>query len=262
MRTASLLGLGLLAVLTSAPAQAQDRPADGSPSEQRLIWSLGMRLKADDLANSTRLGLSPVLGLRYGRWRSGPVDGPTWHRFGQIRTDNAITYDWLDSRHWRTAVSASVVNLEKDTPTDLFESGRKTLRGKAVIDYMGWSHWTVGLLLTHDLLGRGAGTALAPTVTYRQALSEDSTILLSHSFTWADRSLWSSAHALNPQAAVHAGAGWGSMDTSLTLRQRWRPHWSWFMQLHRSHALGPFHPGAQQDATGWSAQAGMIYFSL
>lgn len=262
MRPASLLGPGLLAVLTAAPAHAQETLTQGSLTEQRLIWSLGVRLKVDDLAVRPGIGLSPMLGLRYGRWRTGPIDGQTWHRFGQVRTDNAITYDWLDSRHWRTAVSASVMNLEKDTPTDFFESGRKTLRGKAVIDYMGWSHWTVGLLLTHDLLGRGAGTALAPTVTYRQALSEDSTILLSQSFTWANRVLWSRAHALNPPGAFHAGAGWGSMDTSLTLRQRWRPQWSWFMQVNRSHALKPLYPAAQQDATGWSAQAGMIYFSL
>jgi len=265
MHTLQRLILCLSAALAAAGVYGQDTPTTDTPPdnppEHRLVWSLGVRLKVDDLAHSASPSLRPMIGLRYGRWRAGPVDGQTWHRFGQIKTDNALTYDWLDSARFRTSLSASIVNLQKDSPTDAIESGRKTVRGKATLEYLGWSHWSVGLVLTQDLLGRGAGTALSPSVIYRQALTEDSTILLSQSFTWASAEMWQNSHELNPLSRVHAGAGWGSADTSLTLRQRWKPHWSWFAQLSRSQALGPFQAGAQQDRTLWNGQLGVIYFS-
>lgn len=246
-----------------APAETPATPAEGATSDppRRLIWSLGTRLRLDDLGHAASPSLRPMIGLRYGRWRTGAVNGDTWHRFGQIKTDNALTYDWLDSPRWRTGLTASIVNLQKDSPTDAIEPGRKTVRGKATIDYLGWSHWSVGWVLTQDLLGRGAGTAISPSVTYRQALSEDSTILLSQSFTWATAEMWRTSHELSPTARVHAGTGWGSADTSLTLRQRWKAHWSWFAQLSRSQTLGPFYMGAQQDHALWSGQAGVVYFS-
>ncbi|MBM3387226.1 MAG: hypothetical protein FJY36_06125 [Betaproteobacteria bacterium] len=216
-----------------------------------------MRLKVDDLAQTGGLSSRPMIGLRYGRWRLGSVDGATWYRFGQMRTDNTLTYDWLDTRLWRTSLSASVVNLEKDSPTDLFESGRKTLRGKATIDYIGWPHWGAGLMVTQDLLDRGAGTTFSPSITYRQALTEDSTLLLSQSATWVrfDRT------PLAPGSSGHQGRGWASTDSAITLRQRWKPQWSWYAQLNRSQAIGSAHPVTDAGRTTWSAQAGVIHFS-
>ena len=264
------LATGLLPLTLAAqevkPPEAPQRPdwpaAPGTTeAPPRLVWTLGLRLKMDDVARPGQLTPRPIIGLRYGRWRTGPVDGDTWHRFGQVRTDNTLTYDWLDSAHWQTSLSASIVNLQKDSPTEVLESGRKTLRGKATIDYIGWSHWTVGLVATQDMLDRGAGTAMSPTVTYRQALSEDSTLLMSQSFTWATAEMWRTTHLLSPGTTVHQGRGWGATDTVLTLRQRWKPQWSWYAQLNRNHTLGPVHPGSDAERTRWSAQAGVLYFS-
>lgn len=259
-RATWLCAAGLAALLAPA-AQGQSTEPTGTASAPVLRWSLGLRLKMDDMAHPGDLTPRPMIGLRYGRWRTGAVDGSSWHRFGQIRTDNTLTYDWLDSARWRTSLSASIVNLQKDSPTEALEPGRKTLRGRATIDYLGGAHWSVGLVLTQDLLGRGAGTALSPTLTYRQALSEDSTWLLSQSITWANADLWRTAHQLSPQGVVHQGQGWGSTDTVLTLRQRWKPQWSWYAQMNRSQVLGPIYPGSEGDRTRWSAQAGVIYFS-
>ena len=236
-------------------------PASATTATNPLTWSLGLRLKADDLGQVGTLTPRPIIGLRYGRWRVGPVDGATWHRFGQVRTDNTLTYDWLDTRLWRTSLSASVVNLQKDSPTELLEPGRKTLRGKATIDYLGWSHWSAGLMVTQDLLNRGAGTAISPSITYRQALTDDSTLLLSQSVTWASADMWGTTHQLAPDSAVHQGRGWGSTDSTITLRQRWKPQWSWYAQMNRSQVIGPVYPVTDAGRTTWSAQAGVIYFS-
>lgn len=240
---------------------ASDRDqAPPSAHPRELIWSAGLRLKMDDVRDPGRLTPRPMIGVRYGRWRTGPVDGETWHRFGQLMTDNTLTYDWLDSARWRTSLSASIVNFQKDTTIDLLESGRKTVRGKATLDYLGWSHWSVGLVFTQDLLGRGAGTALSPSLTYRQALSEDSTLLLRQSFTWGSATLWDTEQQFHPDSAVRQGGGWGGMNTSLTLRQRWKPHVSFYVQASRNHVLGPLHPTAPAERTTWGTQAGVIYF--
>ncbi|MFM7026179.1 MAG: hypothetical protein ACKOWC_09020 [Limnohabitans sp.] len=247
----------------AAVAWAEEPPptVHGETRPSELVWSLGMRLKMDDMSQPGEVGLRPMIGLRYGRWRTGAVDGDSWHRFGQVKTDNTLTYDWLDTREWRTSVSASIVNLQRDSTFDLFQSGRKTLRGKATIDYLGWAHWSVGLVLTQDMLGRGAGTSLSPSVTYRQALSEDSTILLSQSFSWARSDLWRYKAPLDPSSYPDPQSHWGtSVDTSLTLRQRWKPHWSWFAQIGRNHILQAGDPIARSGQINWSGQAGVVYF--
>ena len=253
--------LWLLLAVPGTTTLAQETPAEKTATpETELIWSAGLRLKMDDIRKPGHLTPRPIIGLRYGRWRTGPVDGETWHRFGQVRTDNTLTYDWLDTARLRTSLSASIVNLQKDATLDALEPGRKTVRGKATIDYLGWSHWSVGLVVTQDLLNRGAGTALSPNATYRQALSDDSTLLLSQSFTWATSDLWATDHQFNAEGTVHQGSGWGSADTSLTLRQRWKAHVSWYAQINRSHVLGTVYPTAEPHRTLWSAQAGVIYF--
>lgn len=262
------LGLVCIAAVPVGAQTAQPPPAGSAeekpPAESStpLVWSLGLKLRSDDLRQPGHLGLRPIIGLRWGRWRTGPVDGDSWYRFGQVRTDNTLTYDWLDTARFRTSLSASIVNLQKDTTLDALEPGFKTVRGKATLDYLGWSHWSLGLVLTQDLLDRGVGTTLAPSLTYRQALDERSTLLLSQSVTWASAQANATNHRLSPDSPVHQGAGWSSLDSSLVLRQRWRPHTSWYAQLHRSQQIGTRYPTATEpQRTVWSAQLGVVYFS-
>ncbi len=245
-----------LTALACAEELAPTVHGETRPSE--LVWSLGMRLSMADLSQTGQVSWRPMIGLRYGRWRTGVVDGDSWHRFGQIKTDNSLTYDLLDSVNWRTSLSASLLNLQRDSNFDAFQPGRKTMRGKATIDYLGWSHWSAGLIITQDLLNRGAGTGLSPTITYRQALSPDSTILLSQSLNWLRSDQWRYLHAEIDRSQP---SRWGtSMDTSITLRQRWQPHWSWFAQLNRNHVLRAGDPSVQPGQTTWSGQIGMIHF--
>lgn len=249
----------LLVTVVWTEAPASEPQTEKRPSE--LVWSMGLRLKMNDMRQPGQLGLRPMIGLRYGRWRTGVVDGENWHRFGQIVTDNTLTYDLLDSTQWRTSLSASIVNLQREGTFDTVQSGRKTVRGRATIDYLGWSHWSVGLVLTQDLLGRGAGTSLGPSVTYRQALTDSSTILLSQSFTWAKSDLWRYSSQLDPSVNLGQPSRWGtSMSTSLTLRQRWKAHWSWFAQISRSQTLQSGDPLAREGQSNWAGQIGLVYF--
>lgn len=240
-------------------ADHEASPTDQAPNSSNLLWSLGLQLKMDDMRQPGQSGLRPMIGLLYGRWRAGVVDGERWHRFGQVKSDNALTYDALSDPHWRTAFSGSIVNLQRDSAFDALQSGRKTLRARASIDYLGWPSWSPGLALTQDLLGRGAGTAISPSLTYRQPLDNDSTLLLRQAFIWSRSDTW--RYSASPSVDLGQPSGWGStMDTSLTLRQRWQPHWSWFAQVGRSQSLHAGDPLARSGQTHWAAQLGVVYF--
>lgn len=253
--------LPCLALAASAWADDPPPTVHGETRPSELVWSLGLRMNMDDMSRPGQMGLRPMIGLRYGRWRTGAVDGESWHRFGQVKTDNTLTYDWLDSVKWRTSLSASIVNMQRDATFDAVQSGRKTVRGRATIDYLGWSHWSAGLVVTQDLLNRGAGTSLSPSVTYRQALSDSSTILLTQSFTWARSDIWRYTSVSDPTINLDQPSHWGtSMDTSLTLRQRWKAHWSWFAQLSHSQTLKAGDPTAHEGQGHWAGQVGLIYF--
>ena len=262
MRSAGLLlalvGLGM----GHGRVQAQDKglqiPAEAATSSWN--YSLGLRWHADDLRHPG-LRLGPMLGLQYGRWRLGPVDGENWHRFGQVQQDNSLTYDWLRLSHLRTSLSASILNLERDGSLDTIRSGKKTLQAKASMDYFLPSRWSVGLQLTHDMLDKGAGTSLSPNLTYREPLSDDSTLLWSQSITWGTAAYWETSQRRASEWPPHQGQGWGRWDSSVTYRHRFKPHWVFFSQAGAGRAIGPVHAPELPPTTIYSAQVGVLYFS-
>lgn len=241
-------------------AQDTALPVPVAPAVSSWDYSLGLRWQASDLRHPG-LSLRPMVGLRYGRWRLGPVDGENWHRFGQVQQDNSLTYDWLRLSNLRTSLSASVLNLERDSTFDALRSGRKTVRGKASVDYFLPNRWSVGVVVTQDLLARGGGTTVSPNWTYREPLSDSSTLLLSQSVTWGSRAYWQSGHQLTPDTPSHEGAGFGSWDTQLTYRHRFRPHWVFFSQAGFSRPIGPTYAASSAPVTVYNAQLGVLYFS-
>ena len=252
--------LGLLSGVQVALAQDKAPPVPVGPPVSSWDYSLGLRWQAGDLRHPG-LSLRPMLGLQYGRWRLGPVDGENWHRFGQVQQDNSLTYDWLRLSHLRTSLSASVLNLERDGSFDAVRSGRKTVRGKASADYFLPNRWSVGVVVTQDLMQRGGGTTISPNWTYREPLSDNSTLLLSQSVTWGSRAYWQTTHQLNQDTPSHEGQGFGSWDTQLTYRYRFRPHWVFFSQAGFSRTIGTTYSASSTPATLYSAQVGVLYFS-
>lgn len=262
MRPACLLfalaGLGM----GHGRVQAQDKGLQPPTEAATSSWnySLGLRWHADDLRHPG-LRLGPMLGLQYGRWRLGPVDGENWHRFGQVQQDNSLTYDWLRLSHLRTSLSASILNLERDASLDTIRSGKKTLQAKASMDYFLPNRWSVGLQLTHDMLDKGGGTSVSPNWTYREPLSDDATLLFSQSITWGTAAYWQTGQQRAPALPAHLGQGWGHWDTSVTYRHRFQPHWVFFGQAGAGRAIGPVHAPDLPPTTVYSAQLGVLYFS-
>ena len=216
-------------------------------------------LDMGDLRLGTGLTINPTLGLRYGRWRLGAADSQSWPLFGQALKDNNLTYDWLKDTRWQTSLSASIINLDQDGTLDAFRSGRKTLRAKASLDYTLNRQWLLGLNMTQDLLQRGDGTTLSPTLTFRQPLDPNSALLLSTYTTWANAGHWQSQARLSEGSALRQDAGLGSWGAQITLRQRLTPQWAYYAQLSTSRLIAPTQ--AQAHPQSLSGQLGVIYFS-
>ncbi|WP_146187787.1 MipA/OmpV family protein [Limnohabitans sp. T6-5] len=243
----------------AAPLPATTEPAQPPPPPSRWDYSLGAKLDMGDLRHPGHMQLRPTLGLRYGRWRVGTVEGANWHRFGQALQDNALTYDWLKTSNWQTGLSASVINLDQDADFDAFKSGRKTLRLRANLDYKFSRQWLAGLSLTQDVLGRGDGTTASPTVTYIQPLDDDSAMLLSAYTTWGNAAHWQSTAARSPGSALRQDAGLGNWGAQITYRQRFTQRWAFYSQLSASQFINPVLPSGQ--AVVYGGQLGVIYFS-
>ena len=259
----------LMTPLMACSAWAQEAPlaastsaeADAAPVATPWTYSVALRTEAPDLSRAGQLNLRASLGLRYGRWRIGQTDGTDWHRFGQVLQESNLTYDVRQDSKWSVAMSGSIINLDDNSQFNALRSGRKTLRLKGGVDYRLPNRWSVGLVATQDLFMRGDGTTLSPTLTYRQPLSEVSTLMLSQSLTWANAAHWQTQQALDPLARTHQGAGFGEYAVQLAYRQRLNKHWAVFSQLSAQHTLEPV-TFTTTPTPGWTyaGQFGVMYF--
>ncbi|WP_158270426.1 hypothetical protein [Limnohabitans sp. 2KL-17] len=265
MLGSNTLGAGL-ACSQEAPS-AENTGAKSSVAENTepvnppspWTYSLGTKLDIGDLRQFNGLELRPTLGLRYGRWRVGAVDSQTWPQFGQALQDSNLTYDWMKDSQWQTALSASVLNLDQDATFDAFKAGRKTLRVSASLNYSLNRRWILGMNMTQDLLKRGDGTTLSPTLTYRKTLDKDSALLLSAYTTWATASHWQTDAARTEGSALRQTAGLGIWGAQITYRQRWSPKWAFYSQVSTSRLISPATP--VRGPQGFAGQLGVIYFS-
>ena len=256
-----------LACWTAPSAWAQEPPSDTLPATETpvarpWVYSLGLRTDIPNLSHPGSVKLRASLGLRYGRWRIGQTDGTDWHRFGLVLQDNNLTYDVRQDSKWSVSLSGSIINLDNNSQFDAIKAGRKTLRAKAGLDYKLPNRWSVGLIATQDVFTRGDGTTFSPTLTYRQPLTDHSTLLLSQSVTWGSAAHWQTQQHLAPEGITHQGAGWGSMGTQVAYRHKLSRHWGFFSQIGAQRTLQPLFPSPMSSANHWtySGQLGVVYF--
>ena len=256
-----------MACCTGLSTWAQEAPPGTTPLAQEPVaapwtYSLGLRTDMANLSHPGSMKLRPSLGLRYGRWRIGQTDGTDWHRFGQVLQDNNLTYDVRQDSKWSVSLSGSIINLDNNSHFDALKAGRKTLRAKAGLDYRLPNRWSVGLIATQDLFMRGDGSTLSPVLTYRQPLTDRSTLLLSQSATWGSGPHWQTLQQLNTDGINHSGTGWGSVGTQLAYRYKQSRHWGFFSQLSAQRTLQPIFPNPLSSTPAWtySGQLGVVYF--
>ena len=93
-------------------AQTADAPTEAEEPPNKLHYTLGIRMRADDINQDTRSAqLRPVLGLRYGRWRVGIGDGQEWLRFNSFRKEPTLSYQWIEKSNVSLGFSMRIHNL-------------------------------------------------------------------------------------------------------------------------------------------------------
>jgi hypothetical protein len=240
---------------------AVDAPPAAPPErvDKFTTYVVGMRLKIPDLQHPGQVKLRPTVGFRYGRWKIGTssdVDG--WLAFSGFRKEPTVAYELRTSERINTALSLRIHNLSTGDAFDAFETGRHTLRARALLGYQINPHWALGLELTQDILKRGDGTTFGVGLSRSIPIDEHSLLTLSSGVTWG-----SAVHGRTPNAdhplAQTLHAGFGSLGVGLGYRYAISPSWAWYVNVGTGRAIGQL---SQISGTRWStgAQLGLLYF--
>jgi hypothetical protein len=243
-----IFSAALLAVPCVTVAQDKAEPSTKSENSE-LTYVLGARIRISDFANaSAGTKLSPLLGFKYGRWKIGTnADIDEWLVFSGFRKEPTVSYDFFQSDRIKTALSVRIQNLTTGEAFDFSEPGRKTLRGRALLNYKLADQTYIGFELMRDLLDRGDGTTFSTGVSHFFPIDKKSLII---------------ANATNASYAgsTSLGAGFGSLGVGLSYRYAPSKSWAWYATAAASQPIGEV---ANFRGSNWQVggQIGVMYFS-
>lgn len=220
-----------------------------------LRYSLGLALRASDIGGDGQsFRLRPSIGLEYGRWSLGVLSADDWLGYSGLRKQSSLSYRLSDDAKWRTRLSLSAVNVNTGEGLSSLEGGRYTLRGRFSVGYQYSPSVQIGGDIAHDLLRRGAGTALSLGATRNIPWSENTMLSVSAGTTFGSADFWNGDSTLQP-----IRAGWGSVGLGLGMRQKLSSDWVWFSQVASSTPVGVLRD-AGATRTGLSGRIGFIKF--
>jgi hypothetical protein len=225
---------------------------DGSPC---LRYSWGLSIRAGDIGGDGQsFRLRPSLGLEYGRWSLGVLSADDWLGYSGLRKQSSLSYRLSDSTQWRTRISLSAVNVNTGEGLGSLEGGRYTLRGRVSVGYQYSPLVQMGGDISHDLLKRGAGTALTLGATRNIPWSDKTMLSISASTTIGNADYWNGS---TTQQAI--SAGWGSVGLGLGMRHKLSNDWVWFSQMATNTPVGVVRD-AGDTRTSLSGRVGFIKF--
>jgi hypothetical protein len=265
----AIFGAG--AVMAQSEASAPDkkeqaetcRPTAGSKQAVRgdgslcLRYSWGLGIRASDIGgNDQNFRLRPSLGLEYGRWSLGVLSADDWLGYSGLRKQSSLAYRLSDDPKWKTRLSLSATNVNTGEGLDSLEGGRYTLRARFAVGYQYSPRVQIGGDISHDLLRRGAGTALSLGATRNIPLSEKTMLIMNANTTIGNVDFWNGS-----STAATVKAGWGSVGLGLGLRHKLTEDWAIFGQVASSTPVGVLRD-AGFTRTGFSGRAGFIKFGI
>jgi hypothetical protein len=241
---------------------AQDKVEPAPKAENSdLTYVVGARIRIADFANASGgTKLSPLLGFKYGRWKVGTnADIDEWLVFSGFRKEPTISYDFFQSDRVKTAISLRIQNLTTGEAFDFSEPGRKTLRGRGLLNYKVADQTYLGFELTRDLLDRGDGTTFSTGVSHFFPIDKKSLVIANAGLVWADGEHWRTTNATYA-GSTSLGAGFGSLGVGLSYRYAPSKSWAWYATATASQPIGEV---ANFRGTKWQVggQMGLMYFS-
>jgi hypothetical protein len=242
--------------MVTCNAIAQEKPeSDPTP----IAYVVGARIRISDFANSNSAKLSPLLGFKYGRWKIGTnADIDEWLAFSSFRKEPTLSYDFLQSDRIKAAFSLRIQNLTTGEAFDFSEPGRKTLRGRGLLNYKLTERTYLGFELTRDLLNRGDGTTFSTGVSRFFPVNEKSLVIANAGIVWADGEHWRTANS-KFAGSTTLGAGFGSIGVGLGYRYAPSKTWAWYATTGASRPIGEI---SNVRGTTWQfgGQIGLMYF--
>ena len=254
------MALMLILMPACSWAQSEAPSTDNENSKPVLHYTLGLRVRANDINQDTNsLALRPVLGLRYGPWRVGIGDGQEWLRFNSFRKEPTLSYQWIEKSNLSLGFSMRIHNLNTGQAFDVFEPGRKTLRGRVLANVRVTDRWSAGVEWTQDVLNRGDSSTLGLGVSYAWPLTEHSELSLNSGMTWAPAEHWRTAAGLNRVGAGGLTTGIGMVGSGLSYKHSLSKHWAWFSTLGLNKEVGTVAKLSGPHSLV-SGQIGLLYF--
>lgn len=240
-------------------ARSSDSPST-EPSARCLRYSWGLGIQASDIGgDGQRFRLRPSLGLEYGRFSLGVLSADDWLGYSGLRKQSSLSYRLSDDPNWRSRLSLSAVNVNSGEGLGSLEGGRYTLRARLAVGYQLSPRVQLGGDISHDLLGRGAGTALTLGATRNFPWGEKTMLSLSASTTVGNSDFWEGANTT--QATQKISAGWGSVSAGLGMRHKLSDDWAVFGQVASGTPVGVVRD-AGITRTTFSGRVGFIKFGI
>jgi hypothetical protein len=230
------------------------------PEQSELIYVVGARIRIVDFANASgNTKVSPLLGFKYGRWKLGTnADVDEWLIFSGFRKEPTLSYDFFQSDRVKTAFSLRIQNLTTGEAFDFTEAGKKTLRGRALLNYKLADRTYLGFELTRDLLNRGDGTTISTGVSRIFPINEQSIVIANAGVVWADGEHWRTSNSTYAGSAA-LGAGFGSLGVGLSYRYAPSKNWAWYASTGLTRPIGEV-ANIRDTSRQVGGQIGLMYF--
>jgi hypothetical protein len=232
-----------------------------APESDQLFYTLGTRVKSNDLANFDQtVKVRPVIGLRYGKWQLGIGDGRAWRNLGQFGNEPTLSYQLLDEPDLNVGLSFRGHNVSTGESFDAFESGKNTIRTRVMLNRKISRYWRMNLDWTQDILNKGDSSTFNLGLSYVWPVFKESELILHADSTWATAEHWrNSGIKYAPSLTANVPTGFEKVSAGFTFKQSLSKHWAWYTSFAVSQPIAELRK-SQNAREMTSGQIGLLYF--
>ncbi|MFN3375953.1 MAG: MipA/OmpV family protein [Burkholderiaceae bacterium] len=257
------------------PAQAASVPqqSGGAAQPLRVHYVLGGIASASpDYPGSERRGyaLRPAWALEYGRFRLSTSRGSALMGHGLGGQDSGASAALADGERFQLRAG---LRFDRGRNGDAsprlagLPEVRSTLRLRVSAGYALTSHWSLGLGVSQDWLGRDGGGQVSVTLGYALPISEVTRLSVGAGLHWADSTYMrtqygvpTSAAGSSPLPAYVPKAGWYNADVGVEVMHALSRHWVALGGLRVSQLQGAArHSPLTVEPLGYSVSVGLAY---
>lgn len=258
-----------LAVAWPVQAQTSAEPADPAAFNYVLgaAYSWSPTYTGSDKHKSH---LSPVIALRYGRFRLSSSRGNAVMDHGFNDRNSGASALLVDNDRFNLSASLRI-DSGRSASDDIRLLGlpevRSTLRGRLSAGYVFDEHWSVNTGLSQDLLGRAGGTELSTDLRYTFDLTPGTRVGVGMGADFANSTYMRShfgvpvsASGTSPLPAFSASGGLYSVDMSFDVMTALSHRWVMFGSANVSQLRGDASRSPiTQRATNYGVTVGVAY---